>query len=318
MARDHGRIRHAIWANDDFRALPEAAQRAYMLAVTQPDLSFAGVVPFTLRRWTRLASDSTPAALREAFRLLEQAPSFVIIDEDTEELLLRSFLRNDGILDSPNVAKASVKAFRDIHSPMIRDAWLLELHRLAAEVPRPGSPKTWTDALDYLLAEPFTVGSGMVPVTLLEGLPPTLPSVRAHVRAAPAPAPAMATAAAASFSEPPPPQFVPTDKLPGELAVLRSKLEARKLYVRWDQLTADRVQAIVDLISLHGDAPLVTAAVKEFRADNPLVFAQGWINGWQALPAPGDRLRLVTEHCDIHLEDLPCRGCAADRKAGAM
>jgi hypothetical protein len=118
------------------------------------------------------------------------------------------------------------------------------------------------------------------------------------------------TAAAAAEGLPQP--------LPGELDILRAKLNAARLVVRWDNLSAEQTAQITALVQLHGDAPLVRAALTSYQANNPPVFAQAWIRNWLALPAPGDRLRLVTERCDHHLEDLPCRGCAADRKAGAM
>lgn len=324
MARDHGRVRHGIWSNRDFLALPERAQRAFMLALSQPDMSFAGVVPFTLRRWARLSADSTPESLREALAVLEGSPAFVVVDEDTEELLVRSFMRNDGILESPNMAKASVKAFHDIHSARLREVWLQELRRLAEEVPRPGHPKVWQESLGTLLpdlpeplqegfpkglGEGFPESRGTLQGTFREGV-----SSRARVaRAAPALAPALApTPAAAMEPSPQPPQ----EALDPALVILRGALSAARLDVGFDKLTDDQAAEVVHLVGVHGDAALVRTAVQAYRPDNPAQYVNAYLAKWRALPKPGDRLRAVPDTCAEHRLEQPCRSCAADRKAG--
>lgn len=142
MARDHARLRHSIWADAEFLALTEAAQRVYMLALSQPGLNYCGVVPFTLRRWAKLASDSTTRRLRTAVTALETA-RFVVVDEDSEELLIRSFIRNDGIIESPNICLAAVKAFPGVLSPLLKGVFVAELHRLRASPQGKGWEKGW-------------------------------------------------------------------------------------------------------------------------------------------------------------------------------
>src|SRR5699024_3338647 len=60
MARDHGRILTAIWSDDDFRRLTVGAQHLYLMLVTDPGLSYAGVTDWRPNRitprahaWTR-------------------------------------------------------------------------------------------------------------------------------------------------------------------------------------------------------------------------------------------------------------------------
>lgn len=202
MAREHGRIRYQTWSDDDFRALKEAEQRAYMLALTQPGLSYCGVVPFTLRRWARLASDSSVVKLRKSIRSLQQA-RYVVVDEDTEEMLIRSFLRHDGILDSPNIVRASVKDFDNVGSKVLRAVFVIETFRLLNEDPRLGHDRSWDDVLAPWLAD---VLPRTFPPRFPEGLPPAFTrtlyqtcgeefvsacarDARAASRAAPAPAP---------------------------------------------------------------------------------------------------------------------------------
>lgn len=107
--------------------------------------------------------------------------------------------------------------------------------------------------------------------------------------------------------------------LPGEIEILRSKLDGKKMPVRWDDLDANELAEIVALVHLHGDGPLVKAAVRAYRPNDPPVFAQAWLGDWRALRAPGD-LALVVELCPEHrFQREPagsCRFCAADALAG--
>lgn len=123
------------------------------------------------------------------------------------------------------------------------------------------------------------------------------------------------TAAAAAGQTPP----QPVENLPGELQILRGKLDARKLHVRWDRLAPDQVAEIVDLIHIHGDGPLVKAALAAYQPNDPIQFAQGWLSHWRALSTAG--LRAVPDPvCEIHpAQGMPARSCsycAADRLAG--
>lgn len=182
MARSHARIATSIWADADFARLRETEQRAYLLALSQPGVSYAGVVSFTLRRWEGLASDSTTTRLRKAFLALQER-LYVLIDEQTEEMLLRTFLRYDGIMGNPNVAKASVAAYKSIHSPVIRGAWLAELRRMNVEPKQDEKwAKGWAAGLQDLLTDPLPYG---FPNPLLDPFPEWLE----YARAAPAPTP---------------------------------------------------------------------------------------------------------------------------------
>jgi hypothetical protein len=106
-------------------------------------------------------------------------------------------------------------------------------------------------------------------------------------------------------------------ELPPPLAILRSKLNARRLVVRWDKLTEDQASEIQSLIETHGDTQLVKAALASFQPGNPPVFAQAWLGDWRALPAPGE-LRVVEAECQHHPGQpaARCSGCTADRLAG--
>ena len=118
----------------------------------------------------------------------------------------------------------------------------------------------------------------------------------------------------AGAAPPPPPQPPPP-----AVEILRSRLEAAKLTVRWDRLTTDQLDTIEHLIDVHGDAALVRAALVSHRPDAPAAFAQAWLAGWQAMPAPGTGLRAVTDPpCPENGHSgtvRHCTACASERIA---
>lgn len=114
-------------------------------------------------------------------------------------------------------------------------------------------------------------------------------------------------------AQPPPPL---PHELPEPVRRLRRKLEEAKLVVRWDRLTDDQVSEVSEMVDIHGVEPLVKAAVAAYRPNDPPAFAQAWLAFWRAVPAPGSRLQAVPDRCLVHLQEAPCRGCAADMKAG--
>jgi hypothetical protein len=129
MARGHGRILTPIWEDADFLALTQEQQRLYLFLISQPNLNHAGLLPLTLRRWARKACGLTSAELEKHLTALADA-RFIVIDEDTEELLIRSFVRNDGVWRMPKVMGAMVSGAMEISSTALRAALLAEMDRI--------------------------------------------------------------------------------------------------------------------------------------------------------------------------------------------
>ncbi|MFE9949334.1 hypothetical protein ACFYRJ_17585 [Streptomyces sp. NPDC005531] len=129
MARGHGRILTSIWEDTDFLALDEREQRLYLFLISQPNLNHAGLLDLTLRRWSRKARGLTVAELEKRIGTLEDA-RFVVVDDDTEELLIRSFVRNDGVWRMPKVMGAMVSGALEISSWRLRAALLAEVDRI--------------------------------------------------------------------------------------------------------------------------------------------------------------------------------------------
>ncbi|MBB4984971.1 hypothetical protein [Streptomyces nymphaeiformis] len=129
MARGHGRILTSIWEDADFLALGEREQRLYLFLISQPNLNHAGLLDLTLRRWSRKARGLTSAELEKLLQTLEGA-RFIVMDEDTEELLIRSFVRNDGVWRMPKVMGAMVSGALEISSKHLQRALLDEMDRI--------------------------------------------------------------------------------------------------------------------------------------------------------------------------------------------
>lgn len=134
MARDHARIKTSIWDDPDFLRLRVAEQHLYLLLLSNKGLSRCGVVTYIPSRFEDLAADLTPSGFRKATTGLRTA-RFVVLDERTQELLLRSYVRHDGVLDRLNMGKATGSAFEAVVSDDIRKAIGDELARLMHEKP---------------------------------------------------------------------------------------------------------------------------------------------------------------------------------------
>lgn len=130
MARSEARITLEIWDDDDFIALDRGEQGTYFFLLSQRDLTQVGVLPLRERRWTRKAGGLTEEAVREHVKALEHG-RFVITDEDTGELLIRSYIRRDKVYRQPNVLQAALGHLDLIESPRILAVLAEELRRVA-------------------------------------------------------------------------------------------------------------------------------------------------------------------------------------------
>jgi hypothetical protein len=124
----------SIWMDPAFRALPLLAQHLYLFLLSQPDLSFAGVLPLRPQKWVRASSGHTAAKLGASLQVLESA-AFVVSDTGTAELLVRSFVRRDAILRQPKLINPLTQALLQVESQRLRDVLSLELERALAEEP---------------------------------------------------------------------------------------------------------------------------------------------------------------------------------------
>jgi len=128
MAREHARLLTSIWDDEDWLALKSSHQILYLSLFSSPDLSWCGVLPLVPRRLADVSADMSEAKVRVGFGVLE-CSRFIITDASTAEVLVRTYVRHDGILKQPNVTKAMVRALGRVHSPVLVEAIKTELAR---------------------------------------------------------------------------------------------------------------------------------------------------------------------------------------------
>lgn len=134
MGRKHARVYLSIWDDPDFLGLRVAEQHAYLMLMSNGGLSRCGVVDYIPSRFEHLAADLTPTKFKAATTGLLRA-RFLILDDHTQELLVRTYVRHDGVFDRENMGKAVGTAFEAVVSTEIQAAVGDELARLMDEFP---------------------------------------------------------------------------------------------------------------------------------------------------------------------------------------
>lgn len=129
MASDFAPILRSIWSDDDWRKLSVDAQHVYLLLLSHPDRNSAGVLPLTVRKWTRLSADLSSDRLRQALEELHQQ-SFVVVDENTEEVLVRAFIRRATVYKHIRMLANALREVSEVESDELRQALIQELSRL--------------------------------------------------------------------------------------------------------------------------------------------------------------------------------------------
>lgn len=134
MAKKFAQIRPEMWLDDEWRACTPAAQHLYFLLLTDPERSYCGVVDWKPMRIIQRAAEWTVLELMRAAVELSYK-HFLVFDQDTEEVLVRSFMRHDGLLSQPRMAVSVANAFGVIGSNKLRAVVVYELLRLKKENP---------------------------------------------------------------------------------------------------------------------------------------------------------------------------------------
>jgi hypothetical protein len=126
VPRSEARLQFSIW--EGLKGLSDAGKLLYNVLLTEEYLTQCGRGPVLRDIWAaRLEWDRSKldAALAE---LDEQR--FVLVDDSTNEALVRSFIRGDKVDRQPRVLQAALKAAVQVKSPRLREALAAELRRL--------------------------------------------------------------------------------------------------------------------------------------------------------------------------------------------
>lgn len=146
MARSYASLTTAMAEDADWCALTVELQWAYTLLLRLPKLSLAGCVDVKLRPWAKLAADVSEADLDALFVALEER-RFIRWDRDTEEIAVRTFVRNDRVLQNRNSGKGMWVAWAAIESHELRQ-WI------AANLPDEAFDERFAPKLDQRPSEP--------------------------------------------------------------------------------------------------------------------------------------------------------------------
>lgn len=129
MARSFAALYHRIWADPAWRALDVDAQHLYLLLISQNNLNLAGVLPLQVRKWSKCSHGWDEKVVADALDRL-RATHFVVVDDDTEEVLVRTLVRNDGAYKTPGMLTSILKFAESIQSPGLRTVLAVELGKL--------------------------------------------------------------------------------------------------------------------------------------------------------------------------------------------
>lgn len=184
MANAAGMLKESIWRDKDFRALPRTAQTLYAQLLSQKELDRAGVQPLQVSKWAKGCDEITDSDVWDDLKVLEER-RFVFVDDDADELFIRSYMRQCEVARYPNILKNAIRCAGLVASEKIRAELAVELRRLrkadatrkADEIdPNPANPSetelnpsgTVPERLNgsETLTEPWGPGLGPGSVTL--------------------------------------------------------------------------------------------------------------------------------------------------------
>ncbi len=152
MPRSFGRFTTSIWRDPDFTSLTLEQQAVYFTLGLQPDVTAAGVLPFTARRWAKLSSGTTRDQIESLVEsLAEHAGEHLVIDDDTEELLIRKFIKWDGGWANAKRLPVVIDSVCGISSDRMRHTAIRELTKIASsDVASPDQQQAIWRRLDAL------------------------------------------------------------------------------------------------------------------------------------------------------------------------
>lgn len=130
--RQYALIYRAILDDPSWRCLTRSQQNLYLLLLLKLSTNLCGVVDWRPKKLAVNASDMTVETI-EADAVVLEKKLYIVRDEDTDEVLIRSFLRNDAPLKSSKTAIAVRSSYTDTASSKLRGVIVFELQRLYKE-----------------------------------------------------------------------------------------------------------------------------------------------------------------------------------------
>ncbi|QOP66280.1 helix-turn-helix DNA binding domain protein [Arthrobacter phage Pippa] len=135
--RTFGKIKLSAQRDTDWRQLSHTAQWLYWALIGSEKLTACGAMDYKPKHLAALSPTMTVDGVEGAMDELREH-HFVVLDDETDELLLRSFVRNDDVVLNRNMMVAVVKAGRKLASLRLIGVLAFELLRLRNEFPQAG------------------------------------------------------------------------------------------------------------------------------------------------------------------------------------
>lgn len=132
MARSYARIDVQRFHDDDWRALTLPQKAVFDMMLTHPKLSLCGALDLKYGSLCGYSPDLDVDTLSGVLEALEAA-RFIAVDWDTDEAVIRTFVRHDGVLQNQNLGRGMWSAWVAIESPALRSFVLDNLPELAFE-----------------------------------------------------------------------------------------------------------------------------------------------------------------------------------------
>lgn len=133
MAREKASINLEIWGDADFRDLTAPAQFLWHKMMGYK-LDYCGVGNFHPGRLAALTREQTPDEVMIAAQELSEK-YWIVVDQSTDEFMVRGYLRHDGVLKQPRLAVSAALAYAAIASNKIRAVVVFEIQRFRKENP---------------------------------------------------------------------------------------------------------------------------------------------------------------------------------------
>lgn len=132
MARSEARLQFGMWRTG-LDGVSAHAKLLYAVLLTEPTVNHCGVGIIRLPRWATEAS-LTIAQTRVALEELITGDQ-VVVDEDTDEIFVRTLIHDDRTAEQPYVLKGALREARLVVSAVIRRRLAGELRKLPARAP---------------------------------------------------------------------------------------------------------------------------------------------------------------------------------------
>ena len=132
--REYAQLKLSIWNDRDFTSLTVDAQLVYIMAMSHPTTNLAGVLDYAPTKFARLAGGFTVKRIAAAVDELKRA-RFVVTDDETGEMLVRSAVRASGAWKKPTTAASIANSVTNTFSDELRSVLADELRRAVAEDP---------------------------------------------------------------------------------------------------------------------------------------------------------------------------------------